>query len=68
MESTVQVPPGGWRYKQDQTNTTVVGSSWEDLVIAVTNHRRLNGIAKGDVEEDIRGKFRKDYPSFKISF
>ena len=61
-----KVPKTGWRYRQEKTNTTVVATDWNTLVNAVREHRRVNGIPPGDIEEDVDEQIEKNNPELSI--
>lgn len=42
-----QVPPGGFRYKQAETEFTVTAPSWKDLLTRVKAHRMANNLPIG---------------------
>lgn len=61
-----KVPKTGWRYKQDRTNTTVVATDWQALVDGVKEHRRVNGIPPGDIEDEVDAQIEKNNPELSI--
>lgn len=66
-ESCQTVPPGGWQYKEEKTNTTIIGMSKDDLIKCIKNHRRSNGIMEGDVEGDMWSQIHTNFPSYRIN-
>lgn len=60
------VPPGGWRYKESKTNTTIVGMNLDDLIKSIKNHRRINGITEGEVVRDFWCQIKEYYPDYII--
>lgn len=61
-----RVPHKGWKYFQSGTNTNIVAVDWNSLVMAVTNHRRSNGIGVGDVESDIDLQIATNHPELVL--
>lgn len=58
-------PPGGWTYREEKTNTKLIGSTRKELISNMLNHRRINGIQAGDPEGDLMVQIAKNYPDFK---
>lgn len=57
-------PPGGWVYKQG--DYLLKEDTRDSLVALVTEHRVSNGIAVGNVVEDIENQLAKNNPSIKL--
>ena len=67
MISHQLVPPGGWKFREEKTNTTIVARSMEELIKYVADHRRSNGITPGNVQLDIEEQLEKLHPSIVIN-
>lgn len=47
LNNSNEVPPGGFRYHQEETNFTVTAPSWKDLLQRVKAHRQANVLPIG---------------------
>ena len=57
------VPPGGWKFYEERTKTTVMAIDWDNLVKSVRNHRRSNGLPdEHDLELEIESQISKENP------
>jgi hypothetical protein len=57
------VPPGGYRFFQAETQQVVRGSCWDELLKAVRNHRRANNLPIGiQFEQEIREQLCSQLP------
>lgn len=64
--SKQQVPSGGWRYTQHSTKTTFVALTFDNLVSAVTDHRKANGMFESDVETEVEKQIEELHPEIVI--
>lgn len=67
MISRQLVPHGGWKFREERTNTTLVALDFNSLVKMVTDHRKSNGFNEGDVEFDIEDQLEKAQPNLIIN-
>lgn len=59
-----EVPNGGFRYHQAETNFTVTGPTWSDLLINVKKHRVANSLPIGlEFERQIEQQLAEKLPS-----
>ena len=59
-------PNGGWKYFESRTDTTIITLTWDDLVKAVADHRKSNGIPMGNPEQEVDEQLSKLHPSLVI--
>src|SRR5688572_18378649 len=60
----VTVPPGGYRYFQKETKTTIRSPSFDDLLADVRKHRQANGITtNGDLASEIEDQLCQVLPA-----
>ncbi len=64
--SHVKTPSGGWKYREARTRTTIVMLSYDNLVKAVSQHRKNNGLPEGTVEDDIDMQIAVDHPELVL--
>ena len=48
LKHPTTVPPGGFRYKQEQTQLMLTGDSLSDLIQKTVSHRRYKGLKPDD--------------------
>jgi hypothetical protein len=63
-----EVPQGGFRFYQSETNYTITGPSWQDLIINVKKHRIANNIPIGlNFDRDVEQQLADNLPESQIT-
>jgi hypothetical protein len=54
LANLLHIPPGGWKYRQEESGLEIYGGDYFDLKEKVRNHRQINQFIGGDLDSEIQ--------------
>lgn len=54
LSNLLHVPPGGWKYRQEESGLEIYGGDYYDLKEKVRKHRQINQFTGGNLDDEIQ--------------